>query len=167
VKGPSLMSKYAQVLESIAKCDDPQALRRWIENAREKNADEVADAAFRRLVSIVPSEEPGTVEHDFWQTIQAFEFLLSEERGRTTRLSRTRQKVTRVGVVQTLKDWALDKKQTQGFEMLMERGMPELTGEAVVLRHPDNFEADVQAAARDRLIRAGVNVNQLRTSLTN
>jgi hypothetical protein len=114
----------------------------------------------------VPSEQPGTVEHDFWQTIQAFEFILSDERGKTTRLSRTRQKVSRVGVVQTLKDWALDQKQTQGFDMLIERGMPELTGEAVILRHLDKFEADVRAAARGRLVRAGVDVNGLQTSIS-
>lgn len=155
------MSNHANVLSNILNCDDPEKLRTWIKNARDKNADEIADAAFRRLISILPSEQPGTLEHDFWQTIHAFEFTLSEERGKTTRLSRTRQKVSRVGVVQTLKDWALEKKQTQGFEMLMERGMPELTGEAVVLRHCDRFEAGVQAAARDRLVRAGVDVNQL------
>jgi hypothetical protein len=157
---------YAKAIDSISKCNDPEKLRTWIKNARDNNADEVADAAFRRLISIAPSEQPGTVEHDFWQTIHAFEFILSDERGKTTRLSRTRQKVDRVGVVQTLKDWALDKKQTQGFEMLMERGLPEFTGEAVVLRHLDKFEADVQAAARDRLVRAGVDVNQLQPSIS-
>jgi hypothetical protein len=40
----------------------------------------------------------------------------------------------------------MDKKETEGFKMLLERGMPELTGEAMVLRHQQDFEPRVQAA---------------------
>lgn len=109
----------------------------------------------------MPSEEPGTVEHDFWQTIHAFEYALTEERGKTIRLARTRQKIGRVGIVQTLEDWALSKKTTDGFDMLLERGMPELTGEAIILRHPDAFDLDTQAAARERLKQAGVDVSKM------
>lgn len=155
------MTNNEKILNSILECDDPAKLRIWIANARRKQETGIADAAFRRLISLVPSEQPGTVEHDFWQTIQAFEFTLSDERGKTTRLSRTRQKVVRVGVIETLKDWALSDKKTEGFEMLLERGMPELTGEAIVLRHPDKFDAKVQAAARERLTAAGIDVGKL------
>src|SRR6201999_188798 len=98
------MSDTSKILLVISKCDDPDKLRTLIENARRQKETEVADAAFRRLISRVPSEKPGTVEHDFWQTVHAFEFTLSEERGKTTRLSRTRQKVARVGVIETLKN---------------------------------------------------------------
>ena len=68
--------------------------------------------------------------------VQAFEYTLSEERGKNTRLSRTRQKVAKAGVVQTLSDWAAGSQETKGFRMLLERGMPEFTGEAITLRHP-------------------------------
>lgn len=94
-----------------------------------------------------PKEKPGTIEHDFWQTIHAFEHVLSEQRGGTTRLARTRQKVARVGEVQTLQDWAMSAKSTEGFTMLLERNMPVLTGEAIVLRHARRFAAEVVAAA--------------------
>jgi hypothetical protein len=63
--------------------------------------------------------------------------------------------------VQTLRDWALSDKETDGFRMLLERGMPELTGEAIVLRHPKSFEPEVLTAARQRLSRAGVEVSTL------
>ncbi|WP_292963566.1 hypothetical protein [Nitrobacter sp.] len=76
---------------------------------------------------------------------------MSDEREKTTRLARTRQKVARVGEIQTLKDWALSEKSTDGFAMLLERNMPELTGEAIVLRHPQHFAPEVVAAARNRL----------------
>jgi hypothetical protein len=105
------MSDVAKILALFENCSDPERLRSWIRNGREKGEPRVADAAFRKLVSVLPKEKLGTVEHDFWQTIHAFEHVLSEERGKTTRLARTRQKVARVGEIQTLQDWALSAKE--------------------------------------------------------
>ncbi|MGR9398101.1 hypothetical protein ACU8OL_34815 (plasmid) [Rhizobium leguminosarum] len=155
------MSDVAKILGLIENCNDPERLRSWITNAREKGEQQVADAAFRKLVSVLPKEKPGTVEFDFWQTIHAFEHVLSEERGKTTRLARTRQKVARVGEIQTLQDWAMSAKSTDGFTMLLERNMPELTGEAIVLRHARRFSAEVVAAARRRLEAAGIEIAAL------
>ncbi len=87
--------------------------------------------------------------------------MLTEERGRTTLLARTRQKLKRVGVMQTLADWALNGTETNGFKMLIARGMPELTGEAIVLRHQEQFAPDVVAAAGRRLMTAGVDITRL------
>lgn len=155
------MIDHSNILTFIAQCDDVGKLKTLIKNARARNATDVADAAFRKLISLVPSELPGTAEHDFWQTIHAFEHILTEERGRTTRLARTRQKAARVGVMQTLIDWALSDKETEGFKMLLERNMPELTGEAIVLRHSDRFEPNVVSAARNRLSDAQVEIDSL------
>lgn len=126
------MTAPEKALEYIAGCDDAQALGQLVENARKQGQPEVERAAFKKLVAIVPGVAEGSLEHDFWTTVHAFEFILSQERGKTTRLARTRQKVQRVGVRNTLHDWALGK-QTDGFEMLIERGMPELCGEAIVV----------------------------------
>jgi hypothetical protein len=155
------MADRSKMLAFIARSDDIAKLKSLIKNARDRGDPALADAAFRKLISLVPSEHPGTVEHDFWQTIHAFEHILTEEREKTTRLNRTRQKVARVGVVQTLRDWALSDEETDGFRMLLDRRMPELTGEAIVLRHPEHFEPQVQAAARQRLSSAGVDVSAL------
>jgi len=155
------MKNVQRMLDLIGICDDPAKLRSWRDNARNAGQLDLADAAFRRLIAILPEENPGTVEHDFWQTVHAFEQLLKEERGKTVRLSRTRQMVARVGVVAALESWAKRTSDTDGFTMLMERNLPELTGEAIVLRHPANFDDDVKAAARDRLERAGVDVAAL------
>ena len=155
------MTDNSKAIAIIDSSNDPKQLRRFIENARRMNAPDVREAAFRRLVEILPEEDPGSVEHDFWRSIHALEQVLLEERGKTVRLSRTRQKIARVGVMQTLRDFAAKTSPTQGFEMLLERGMPELTGEAIVLRHTDLFETDVVVAARTRLEAAGVDVEQL------
>ncbi|MBJ7541951.1 hypothetical protein JDN41_00075 [Rhodomicrobium udaipurense] len=155
------MRDSAKIVAMIAACDDPDKLRQWIANAKRGRAKDVEEAAFRRLIEVLPKEQPGSVEHDFWRTVHAFEHVLSEERGKTTRLARTRQKVVRVGEVETLKDWALGTKSTDGFATLIERCMPELTGEAIVLRHADHFDATVVEAARKRLEEAGVDTASL------
>ena len=147
-----------RMLKFVDTCDDPQQLRTLEKNARDRGATDLAEVAFRRLVKILPSERPGTVEHEFWRTVHSFEEVLSEERGRTTRLSRTRQKVNRVGVRQTLIDWALSKTESEGYTMLLERGLPELAGEAIILRHQDRFEAEVVKAAQARPEASGVDV---------
>lgn len=155
------MADYSKVIAIIETANNPDKLRQLMANARRMKVKEVEDAAFRRLVEIMPEEQPGTVEHDFWRSIHSLEQVLTDERGKTIRLARTRQKLARVGVMQTLRDFALSKAPTQGFEMLIDRGMPELTGEAVVLRHRKLFEPEVVAAARFRLEAAGVDVERL------
>lgn len=155
------MLAHTKLIEKIQTMDDPKALRALIRNARDRKAADVEEAAFRRLVSIVPGERPGSVAYDFWQMVNAFEFMLSQERGRTTQLGRTRQKIKRVGVVQILEDWALSEKAAPGFDKLLAWGMTELTGEAIVLRHADQFSEEVRHAARKRLTDAGVEVDGL------
>jgi hypothetical protein len=159
--GKNNMPNHSKLFEFIAKCSEPEKLRSLIVNARQRSEKSVEEAAFRKLISIIPSEKPGTVEHHLWQTIIAFEEILSGERAKTTRLTRTRQKVARVGVVQTLVDWALSDKSTEGFDMLLARGMPELTGEAIVLMHQQHFGSSVLDAARKRLETANVDVNAM------
>jgi len=41
--------------------------------------------------------------------------------------------------------------------MLIERDMPQLTFEAVALKHASRFTADVVSAAKQRLLEAGFN----------
>jgi hypothetical protein len=53
-----------------------------------------------------------------------------------------------VGVMQALCDFATSQAPTDGFRMLIERNMPELTGEALVLKHKGSFDPDVVAAVK-------------------
>ena len=149
------MSKYQKILKIIAECDDEKKLRNWIANARREGVGEVEDAARRRFVEVRAAKDIDDLNDpivlDFWKSITALEYELSEERGKTIRLSRTRQKIARVGVEKTLADLALQAQPSEGFFLLKARDMLDLSAEAVVLRFPERFEQIVVEAARQRL----------------
>ena len=71
-----------------------------------------------------------------------------------TENTRIRQKAKRLGVSKTIEDLASATSESDGFKMLIQRGMPELTAEAVVVRHADRFSPAVVEAARSRLAAA-------------
>lgn len=143
----------AKLFALIASCSDTGKLRNWIDNARRKGVKEVEDAAINRLIEVEAlknHDNPDELELDFWKSIIALEFVLSQERGKTTRLSRTRQKIARVGIRKTLADLALSAEPSEGYFLLRDRGMLEMSAEAVVLRHPEQFDAETIAAAQKR-----------------
>lgn len=150
-----------RALEAIEKLDDPAKLRALLANARTRGATAVADAAFTKLCRIQPSAAPGTVEFDVWQSVYALEEMLRYERGKTVRLSRTRQKIQRDGELKTVADLTLKPEASEGFNLLVDIGHPELLFEAVVLRHPESFDETVQAAARDRLNKANLDIERV------
>ena len=152
----------SRVLNNIAQCDDPTKLRQYMKNARQRGADDVYHAAFHQLISVQPSAQLGTVAHDVWRTIYAFEELLKEERGKTVRLSRTRQKIRRDGEVKTVTDLTLKAEPSAGFHMLKDRGILELSFEALVVARADHFPNDVVDAASDRLESHGVDFQRVK-----
>jgi len=75
------------------------------------------------------------------------------------RMHRLRPKIDREGERAALEYCA--SKRTDGFDEVLGYGLPHLTAEAIVLRHPEAFPAEVLGAARARLIEAGVDLAQL------
>ena len=144
-----------RILQQIERCSDPKLLRQWASNAAKQGATEIELAARRRLYAVMPSAQPGTLEFDVWQSIYALEDALTSERGKTTRLSRTRQKIGRDGEQRTVADLVMGKP-SEGFRMLIDRGLPELTFEALAIKHEKVFGSLIAATARERLAEAGV-----------
>lgn len=122
-----------------------------IANAKRVGSSVVEKAAFRKLCLVQSKADIGTLEHDVWQSIHALEQMLLEERGKTVRLNRTRQKIDRDGEAKTVADLALRKVSSDGYFELVKRGLPELLFESIVLRHPNRFEEPVRTAAMRRL----------------
>src|SRR4051794_22647679 len=129
-----------------------------MDNARRMGREDVYQAAFARKCELESDghDDPNDpLVRDFWVTVAAYEQLLSEKNERRTAASRTRQKVSRDGILATVQSWARKREPTMGFELLAQAGQWKLTGEYLVLKHAGRFEqADVDAA-RARLSERG------------
>jgi 4-hydroxy-3-methylbut-2-en-1-yl diphosphate synthase IspG/GcpE len=160
-KKPVKPEHVTNALRIIQDSNDAEELKRLMDRALEMDVPSIYDAAFAKRLSLLADDAPGTVSHDLWKSIHALEQIRSEEAGKTIRLSRTRQKLKRVGVMKLLEDFAMHKSSTDGFDILIARSLPELTGEAIVLRHQQHFSDEVVTAARARLDNVGVDVDKL------
>jgi hypothetical protein len=137
---------------------DPALLRRLLANAERAGMSELVLKCQVRIAELAGQQYDDVLDREFWAAVTAAEEISSRKNRKTTRLSRTRQKVKRVGVVQCLIDWALDPKVTQGFKILVEGNHAELTGEAIVARHADKFPPAAVEAAKSKLAQYGVSI---------
>jgi len=146
------------VAVDVSKLRTPKEAQNLMDNARRMGREDVYQAAFARkceLESDARDDPNDPLVRDFWVTVAAYEQLLSEKNERRTAASRTRQKVSRDGILATVQSWARKREPTMGFELLAQAGQWKLTGEYLVLKHAQRFdEADVEIA-RARLIERG------------
>ncbi|MBR0836502.1 hypothetical protein JQ612_25220 [Bradyrhizobium manausense] len=144
------------LIANIADEWDKQKLRNWMENAKRVGRNDVYDAAFRQLCRVEGRNINDPLEAEFAVVMRALEEALSEEAGKTKRLSRTRQKLSRAGVRQTLADLALKPTPSLGFVKLVEFGMADMSAESLILKYRDEFEHHVVEAAAQRLREHGI-----------
>ena len=147
-------AQIKRMLAFVAGREDPKKLLQLAKNADDRGEEALAQAARLKLYSILPGDDPGTIEYAVWQSIFALEDVLKQERGKTILLARTRQRIGRQGVTQCVADLVLGSA-SEGFKMLEERAMLDLSFEAIALDFPDEFEPRVLEAARRRLVDAG------------
>jgi hypothetical protein len=81
--------------------------------------------------------------------MRALEEALTQEAGKTRRLSRTRQKLKRAGVRQTLADLALKPQPSIGFFKLIEFGMADMSAESLVIK----YRTELSLAVRRQNVR--------------
>ena len=140
---------------------DPKLLRNLLENASRAGRDDLVLQCQIRIAQLAGAQYQTPLEREFWAAVAAAEELASQKNGRKTLLNRTRQKVKRVGIKKCLEDWAFHKGTTQGFDILVQGGHPELTGEAIVVRHASEFSEDAVTAARQRLVDYDINIDNV------
>jgi hypothetical protein len=144
-------AKVLEMTKPISEFTNAKSLQAIMANAKRLGANDVWREAFRRLCALAGLDEADPLHRDFYETLAAYEQLLTEKNNRTTRATRTRQKLANKGIVQCLEDWAVSSTPTDGFELLVANGLAELTGEYLVLKYHDRFSHRAVAAARLRL----------------
>jgi hypothetical protein len=150
------VTDYSKQLAFIAECETPRKLRSLLAQAKASGISVLEEAAFARLIALEPQEEPGSLEYDFLRTTEMFEQILGG-----ARQSPLRQKVAREGISAVLLEIMQADGISEDTRLRLEHGAPELTSEALVLRHPKRFGAETLGVARDRLADAGVNFRDL------
>ena len=136
---------------------DKDKLRNWMANAKRLGRDDVYRVALRQLCRIEGQNIDDPLESDFAIVMRALEEAMSAEAGKTKRLSRTRQKLSRVGVRQTLADLALKPKPSLGFLKLVEFNMAgDMSAEALIIKYQDEFDTPIVEAATRRLQEYGI-----------
>lgn len=143
----------------ISKLKTPQECRTVMGRAKERGNDDVYRAVFKRYCALVGNEydDPSDpLVRDFYETLGAYEQLLTEKNGSTTAASRTRQKIANKGVHQSLIEWTRGKTETNGFALLVAAELPEYTGEYLVTKYATRFPDDVVEMARSRLAKHGI-----------
>jgi hypothetical protein len=143
------------------KLTDVSQLRNLIENAKRHDRQDIVAACVDRLVELGASSAGAAskVEEECWKAIFAAEEFATQQKGRTVRLSRTRQKVARVGVIATISDLAGSPKVQEGFDILKTGNRLDLSFEAIAVRNPDVFESAVRSIAAGKLRDAGFNLS--------
>ena len=130
--------------------------RAYLDNVKRLGRTDLYADAFRRRCELEGAGHDDPLALDFWRAIAAAEQILREQRGKTVRLSRTRQKIERVGVQKTVEDLTLAKHPSDGFAILTDAGLGDLTAEYLVIKHAGQGSAAAGAAARSRLSGAGI-----------
>lgn len=125
-------------------------------NAKRLGRLDVYQIALRQLCRIEGRNIDDPLESEFAVVMRALEEALTAEAGKTKRLSRTRQKLGRVGVRQTLADLALKPTPSLGFVKLVEFNMADMSAEALILKYRDDFDQNVVEAAAKRLKDYGI-----------
>src|SRR5579862_9619231 len=96
----------AMKLKNVADC------RTVLARARAQHREDVYTAVFRRMCQLVGHENDDPDDplvRDFYETLGAYEQLLTEKNGKNTVATRTRQKLANKGVHLSLVEWTRGK----------------------------------------------------------
>lgn len=91
------------------------------------------------------------VETELLKAIYAYEEILSAKNKRRTPASRTWQMINRHGIIGGAERAVNRKTDAIGYKLLVERGLQDLTFEAVIVRYPKEFRPEVVKLSAARL----------------
>lgn len=137
----------------VERLKTPGACKRFVKNAIEHDRPDLALEAEQRAVELKAQSHGADTqaERECLQAIYAYEETLTRKNGRTTRASRTWQKIKRDGILEAVDDIVSRPKETAGYQALEEAGLERFAFEAVVLRYPESFSEEAVARSAERV----------------
>lgn len=161
------MIDNSKALENTKKAASLKDLKTTIANAKANIAagkdiavsKEVLDAAVRRYweLSAAKHDAGAQVDRALWEALYAYEYLRSEEVGRSYRATYLRRKIAQTDIVTAVSGSVLKGGKTAGLQALREMGRLDASFESVVVRHPDAFQPEIVEAAKETLNRFNSN----------
>ena len=126
---------------------------KFAKNAVRLNRPDLALEAQRRSIEIKSEKHDAktNAEKEALQAIYAYELLLTEKNGRTTKANRTWPSVKKYGIIEAVNRVVTKRTESLGFKMLKEKNMEDLLFEAVVLRYPDVFSIEAVEMSKARI----------------
>ncbi len=137
----------------IAKLKSTSECEAFARNALAKNLPELAEQARRRSIDLradahAPDSE---VERECWRAIYAYEEILASKNGHRQPANRTRQMISKYGLIPAVEKVVARKADASGYTALVDMGLTELAFEAVVLRHREHFSDQAISRSIERL----------------
>lgn len=139
--------------ERIARLKTPKEARTFANNARERGRQDLGLEALQhaRALQAVKEGHTSPAQQAIASALYAYEEEQTRLKGRTFRANRTRQMITKRGALEAAERMVLSRKPSQGYEVLEEAGLQELSFEAIIVRFPDEFSVRSVQAAQARL----------------
>jgi len=137
--------------DNVHEATNLEKIRSLMANAERLGEDEVVKKCKKRIFEIAGNEGKTEIEIRLFQALAAYEEILREKHNKAVRANYTKRKIQNKGAIQTLTDWALDKKVTPGFEALVSQGLEDFTGEKIVIDFAEEFPVEVVDSASIKL----------------
>lgn len=138
--------------ERVARLRTPEDCEQFALNVQARLPD-LAQAARRRAVELRAAAHgaDAAAEQEALAAVYAYERVMSEQKGKNFRASRTWQMIERRGIIEAVERAVSRPADPVGYTALAEMGMQDLAFESVVLRHPNAFSPDAVARSAERL----------------
>jgi len=141
------LSGYLWFMKKIVEqCNDPKKLE-----IIRQNALDLADDAFRKMCLLRAGKRHDQMNADYYQALEAYEWLLKKYVAPTAFASRTREALAKRPLIDCLEEWAGAKTPTKAFDMLVKYGYWDMVAERIIHRYPEHFSAKTLDVARKRL----------------
>jgi hypothetical protein len=155
------LTNNANALANVEKCNTLSQLNNVIKNAKVDlaagkdvaTAQKVHDAALGRYweMSAAKHGAGAAIDQALWTALHAYEYLKGQERGKTSRATYLRRKISQTEIVTAVSGSVLKGGKTSGLQALRDMGRLDASFEAVVVKYADSFAPEVVAAAKRTL----------------